>query len=704
MPWDWELLYSPFQLYTRMRKKNQIVLLQSLIRSVKIGFNAQFQKLLDTRNEILGVIDEKNESIKEKQEELKMDPKVFEHVCHVLEDPSQVLKVDESRITVEKFLTKAERAELEAKRLKEEERLRLLNADDSGPRALVEMMNGTLEVKKDTFNLLTEQLEREEWMDLPPDQLTEDQRFKLKEFEEKEKKHNEDIERIRKLMENELKKLQKDVKDQRDKFDEKLDEVFKLRLETEQEIFQQELIIVRISLSLLQELKNHDELSVVKKAAVDIQSGVDVLRNDIGEFDCKVTYLNSEISNLVDNNKQLDTNFKKLFEATDNPELINKLKNIFRKGALRKGERTSKTTKVDPECTAQVGELNELDAYYEIEKAKIEREYPPITVENELDFNKDAPSGCTEPQFEKTIIERNKKLDNEKQIENKNNLIAKVEKHIEYMSDTLQNKEFELDQLSKEQQVLEEQIDKERYNIELILLMKQAVVEVPQNAVVTNYSDAILINKEIVQSKNREIVRIGTDRVNILKTMREFRVQLARIKWQEKKLKLECEDLTEKEIDVKMLRSDKRTQNILAGKGLDENKQMEQRIDAQIDAMEKITATRVKLLEEKNGKLKTEIKKLKSQNEKFENDVREKQKQRDEREHLKILKESVTDAAKHDPRKKFFQISSRRKLLDLAKQQTEEIEFLRDELDRLRAKTFPSFAHIHSRVDFPDEV
>jgi len=103
---------------------------------------------------------------------------------------------------------------------------------------------------------------------------------------------------------------------------------------------------------LLQELKNHDELSVVKKAAVDIQSGVDVLRNDIGEFDCKVTYLNSEISNLVDNNKQLDTNFKKLFEATDNPELINKLKNIFRKGALRKGERTSKTTKVDPECTA----------------------------------------------------------------------------------------------------------------------------------------------------------------------------------------------------------------------------------------------------------------------------------------------------------------------------------------------------------------
>lgn len=152
-----------------------------------------------------------------------------------------------------------------------------------------------------------------------------------------------------------------------------------------------------------------------------------------------------------------------------------------------------------------------------------------------------------------------------------------------------------------------------------------------------------------------------------MKEIREFRIELAKIKWEEKKLTLEAEDLTEKEVDVKMLRSDKRTQNILAGKGLDENKVMEQSLDTQIEQMEKNTVIRVKLLEEKNGKLKTEIKKLKAQNEKFENDVREKQDLRDERHRLKILKESVTDAAKHDPRKKFFQISSRRKLLDLAK-------------------------------------
>lgn len=42
---------------------------------------------------------------------------------------------------------------------------------------------------------------------------------------------------------------------------------------------------------------------------------------------------------------------------------------------------------------------------------------------------------------------------------------------------------------------------------------------------------------------------------------------------------------------------------------------------------------------------------------------------------------------------KMKSIVLRRKLVDLTKSQTEEIEYLRQELDRLRRRTFPSFAH-----------
>ena len=62
------------------------------------------------------------------------------------------------------------------------------------------------------------------------------------------------------------------------------------------------------------------------------------------------------------------------------------------------------------------------------------------------------------------------------------------------------------------------------------------------------------------------------------------------------------------------------------------------------------------------------------------------------------LRESIRQQAgsksnKHKAeRQRMEMVVTRRKLIDLARAQTDEIEFLRQELDRLRQKTFPSFA------------
>jgi hypothetical protein len=42
---------------------------------------------------------------------------------------------------------------------------------------------------------------------------------------------------------------------------------------------------------------------------------------------------------------------------------------------------------------------------------------------------------------------------------------------------------------------------------------------------------------------------------------------------------------------------------------------------------------------------------------------------------------------------KMKRITMRRRLVELARSQSDEIEFLKQELDRLRQRTFPSFAH-----------
>jgi hypothetical protein len=47
--------------------------------------------------------------------------------------------------------------------------------------------------------------------------------------------------------------------------------------------------------------------------------------------------------------------------------------------------------------------------------------------------------------------------------------------------------------------------------------------------------------------------------------------------------------------------------------------------------------------------------------------------------------------------------ATKRKLVDMVKQQTEDISMLKEELNRIRERTFPSFARIHARVDYPDQ-
>lgn len=109
-------------------------------------------------------------------------------------------------------------------------------ADDSGVRAIKDMMGGTLEEKKETP--LDEKLEVEEWMSKPFDEMTEDERIKLKEFEVKKARLEEEKEKIRKNLENELKKLRNEILDICFRFDDKLLILFRRKLEYDYRIYE----------------------------------------------------------------------------------------------------------------------------------------------------------------------------------------------------------------------------------------------------------------------------------------------------------------------------------------------------------------------------------------------------------------------------------------------------------------------------------
>jgi len=118
------------------------------------------------------------------------------------------LTVDPSEIRVEKYYTKEERAAQDAERKRQEEREAALKGDNVGQRGLKTMLGGTeLNLKKDKGGEAQE-LVREDWMNKPFDDMSDDEKAKFKEFEQKEKEFKE---KQRKAWEQDLKKIKGEI-------------------------------------------------------------------------------------------------------------------------------------------------------------------------------------------------------------------------------------------------------------------------------------------------------------------------------------------------------------------------------------------------------------------------------------------------------------------------------------------------------------
>ena len=717
---EWELIYPAPLIYTPYRKRTQIFLLSMLCRAFKEGFNTEFEKLEAFKEKQIDLIEEKNTLIIEKQKELNSGINVFRHKVHELEDPLEVLKVKDSDFTVEKYLSKEEREALEEKQRKEEERIRLLNADDSKKKALVQMMNGTIENKKSSLSIFAEKLTREEWMDKPTSEMTEDQRQRLKEFEEKEKKHNEEKEKLRKILEGELKKLQGEVNELCKAFDIKVRELFMLRLDTDYEIYQMELMMARLSLSILSDEKRKEEVNLLREKKDKLEEFIKDLDDQARDLQNHVDHLQNKIKNLHDDSKALENRFKSNLESQAvAPADQNKLKALLKNGPENKDKGAK-----NPETEKLLKNLNENDPYTPLEKDKI-LAAQALPANRELVETDLPPSITDQTLIQRVINDRKKKIEFERPIPGLTKHIKEVEIHKTWVQKKKLKAESKLKDLTAELRAKEQESIKQKYNTELLLKMKQAIVEVPQQPVVTDYSDAILIHKQVVLEKNDDIKANGRQKIAILHNIADIKGKVAKVKWREELLKLETEDYRASEGDLKMLRIDKRLQNILAGRGLDENQQMAERIINQISHLNENTVKRVKQIEEKEQALIKTINDLTRDNEILENEVYEMEIQEKQREDLIKLKtnmgekktekgkmtteemmikmKSIKHQAKDNPSDKFLQIALRREMMDMIEQYREEIEFLNDELDRLRAKTFPSFAHLQAHVDFPDE-
>merc|ERR1712000_467616 len=212
------LLYPPQAARTQVQKRNQILLLKDILRTIKQKFNKHFDKLYHEKEDVVAAIEARNNRIREIAMELETHVECMPLAWKDVEVHDSAITVTDNEVESRPYETEAMR---EA-RLKEEERKRreaASDADDARRRALDDMMHGTLEVKRDVFAEASA-LQKPAWMDeVPVELMTEAQKKEVEEFQVKFQALQDEKIKYRKSLELEMKRLKQEVADASKVFD-----------------------------------------------------------------------------------------------------------------------------------------------------------------------------------------------------------------------------------------------------------------------------------------------------------------------------------------------------------------------------------------------------------------------------------------------------------------------------------------------------
>jgi chromosome segregation ATPase len=231
--------------------------------------------------------------------------------------------------------------------------------------------------------------------------------------------------------------------------------------------------------------------------------------------------------------------------------------------------------------------------------------------------------------------------------------------------------------------------------IQLPFKLKQGQVEVEEAAVVTDYSRAVLMPTAEIKQLNADIRRLGGAKVGLLEEIRDFRRGIVQLLWDAERVQMETEDLVEKTRDFQLLRVTKDLQEVIRGGSEESQAEETEKLERKLEQLQVSHADRLADLRRQQRKVaklvadkKTEMESLSGQIEQLEGSVSQREKIHDV--------QSRSKGAASDKANRFEEVHMKTKLHSLVKMQAQEIELLRDELDRLRRRTFPTFTHIEA--------
>jgi chromosome segregation ATPase len=273
---------------------------------------------------------------------------------------------------------------------------------------------------------------------------------------------------------------------------------------------------------------------------------------------------------------------------------------------------------------------------------------------------------------------------------------------------------------------------RDAFDVDVLLDVKQGQIEVDQSFIVTDYSQAILIRTDAVNKKNATIADCAKEKISLLHNIKELRRGIYALQWEQERLDLAAQDLSQRIRDVQLLRVTKSMQALVKSsdnkvdpnkgkdklsstiQGLMDSGEDKSRYGEQVHAAERTRLERKIEVGRKNAEMKRkertkqvdglerQLRRMQDENAVMDDQIRQLEAEAEER--RRIYSAQNLGHESEGLQRKMKGVRASRKLQELAKAQQLELLALKQELDRLREKTFPSFA-VQRKRQFgnPDE-
>ncbi|XP_071946948.1 cilia- and flagella-associated protein 43-like [Antedon mediterranea] len=680
-----DYFYSQFELHTRQQKRNQIILLKDAIYRIKVAFNSEFDEVYRQKEQEIARIGDRNSRISKILKDLNSSEELWEPEMDEDEKPEKLLTVEEKEVKVEKFITPEQQAKLDDERQIEEQRRLLEKGDNDLVRGREMMMGGVLEVKKED-ELKKDVPQPTFIVNKPQDEWSEEEQKMAKEYERKVKELNEEREKYRKTLEAELKKLQTIISDTTSNFDDKMVEIFLKKIKVEMVIFQEELKILRLNLSLLieEELSTREEELLRQLEDRKMRKVLTV--QAVAQTKQRVQDYRDTYDIRVAEDKVLDKNFHKEFHDV-NSLLVEQLYKLYRKKP--RGQRRLHHT------DSKMNQQTTTNPYGERPLSARQAGTLEITLKqlDEFDDPSHMPEDVELSVWKRVCAARRLKVKSEHEVKAQALTLADMNAFLQLRQDEDEKLKREMDDTMDELNQLRESRMRFNCNLEVQFMLKQGQVEIDSGQFIPNYRDSILIHRSVVEDLNGTIRQLGEQKMSAMTESKDFRKGIHILEWEHKKMVMEIEDLLNRAKDIQMLKVSRQIQDYLHNDDHEARKQqeisaLEQTLDNQRGHHEKNVKEKKAIL----STLRKGIRKKEQENTKVEGELQEMIVCVSERKHINEVNASARDETAAEKRMK--DIVQRRKLVDLAKAQAQEVAVLRAEVERLRMRTFPALVQL----------